>query len=278
MEDVEKENGREAVETINKNYVRRVRMNMMKKIDNEDSLMVVEGILQGANLKFVMFDTGSEISILAKRVAKANNFLIKRVKTIIELPDGRQVNALGETETLKFEVMGYYTNMSFTVTEIDEYDMLIGLNFFNKTGLGIFPGKKLLCCYDNDIRLAKRSLTKDFNCMKREVIQERESKKHKKEDAYEKSSNEKVRKMELTNKLEKNDPRLIIEKVCEQQKWQYPKYAIISSRVYEDKHLKHIARVRINGLDFYSMEACKTIRLEKQSAALEFLKCLKRRI
>jgi len=84
--------------------------------------------------------------------------------------------------------------------------------------------------------------------------------------------------MELTNKLEKNDPRLIIEKVCEQQKWQYPKYAIISSRIYEDKHLKHIARVRINGLDFYSMEACKRIRLAKQLAALEFLKCLKRSI
>ena len=129
MEHVEKENGREAVETINKNYVRRVRMNMMKKIDNEDSLMVVEGKLQGAYLKFVMFDTGSEISILAKRVAKANHFLIKRVNTIIELPDGRQVNALGETETLIFEVMGYYTNMSFTVTEMDEYDMLIGLDF-----------------------------------------------------------------------------------------------------------------------------------------------------
>ena len=31
---------------------------MMKKINNDDSLMVFEGILQGAYLKFVMFDTG----------------------------------------------------------------------------------------------------------------------------------------------------------------------------------------------------------------------------
>ena len=66
---------------------------MMKKINNDDSLMVLEGALQGAYLKFVMFDTGSEISILAKRVNKANNFLIKRVNTIIELPDSRHVNA-----------------------------------------------------------------------------------------------------------------------------------------------------------------------------------------
>ena len=107
-----------------RNFAKREKANMMKNADTE--LLMVEADLQGAHLKRVVFDIGATISILAERVAKANGFRINYTETSIKLADGRAIKAKGETDGLLLDIMGHRTRMSFTVVDVDDYDMLLG--------------------------------------------------------------------------------------------------------------------------------------------------------
>ena len=125
-----------------KNFAKKEKVSMAK--DADDELQIVEADLQGAHLKRVVFDIGATISILAERVAKANNFRLRYTNTRIKFFDGRTIKAKGTTNRLVLDILGHRTRMSFTVVDVDDYDMMIGKDYFKRTGVGIYPKQRLL--------------------------------------------------------------------------------------------------------------------------------------
>ena len=138
-----------------KNFAKKEKVNMVK--DADDELLIVEADLQGAHLKRVVFDIRATISILAERVAKANNFRLRYTNTRIKFFDGRTIKAKGTTNRLVLDVLGHRTRMSFTVVDVDDYDMLIGMDYFKRTGVGIYPKQRLLRYPNEDVLIPENN-------------------------------------------------------------------------------------------------------------------------
>ena len=82
-----------------------------------------------------------------------------KTNTRIRVADSRETKVLGETNNLKLNIRGHNLRMSFTVIENCEYDLLLGMDYFNKTGLGIFPKERLLKFPDGYVYLEDREVS-----------------------------------------------------------------------------------------------------------------------
>jgi hypothetical protein len=75
-----------------------------------------------------------------------------------------------------------------------------------------------------------------------------------------------------SRRLEKKDPIKQLSNLCVNNNWMKPEYTVLSGKVYSDNFLKYVVVLKVNGLNFTSIDAFKTRRLAKQAVASEFLK------
>ena len=69
---------------------------------------------------------------MALKVANENKFRIIPSKAEVRLADDRVVKIFGKTEKLSVEIRGHRCSLSFMILDHKDYDVLLGLDFFNE--------------------------------------------------------------------------------------------------------------------------------------------------
>ena len=89
-------------------------------------------------------DTGATHSILSHRAALKHNINIIKSGKMFKTADGVIQSVIGTTRLLKVDIQGSYAEMAFIVIDHKDHDILLGLDWFDQTGVGFYPGKKIL--------------------------------------------------------------------------------------------------------------------------------------
>ena len=89
-------------------------------------------------------DTGATHSIMSHKAAIKHNLVILKSDKLFKTADGVVRSVIGKTKNLKVNVQGSHAFISFIVIEHNDHDVLLGLDWFNQTGAGFYPGNKVL--------------------------------------------------------------------------------------------------------------------------------------
>ena len=143
----------------NKSYARKreERINIIQGENNDNKLMIVSGCINGVFMEKIVLDIGATVSIMSRKVQLANWFKLKKSNKRVLLANNVEAKVYGETNSLKVNIENHITMLRFTVIEGCEYDILLGMDYFNKTKVGIFPSQRLLKFPDGYVFLDKDS-------------------------------------------------------------------------------------------------------------------------
>ena len=64
--------------------------------------------------------------------------------TKVRLADDRIVDVCGKTEALEVNIGGIICELPMLILKHKEYNILLGIDYFNLTGAGIFPKQRLI--------------------------------------------------------------------------------------------------------------------------------------
>ncbi|CAF0965908.1 unnamed protein product [Brachionus calyciflorus] len=107
---------------------------------SSDSILSIVGFVEESLVKLAL-DSGAVESIISnkivERLGKKSYESNVQVKTATD--DVKKV--LGETEEVNVDIEGHTCRMSFLVLDMEDYEVLLGLNWFEQTGAGILRKK-----------------------------------------------------------------------------------------------------------------------------------------
>lgn len=112
--------------------------------NEQEKLLVIDGRIDGHYVRRMAFDLGATTSIMSKRIAEKFNFKIIPSTARIQIADNTIVDVIGKTKNLDIDIEGNKCTLSFLVFDHREYDILLGLDYFRKTGAGIFPRERYI--------------------------------------------------------------------------------------------------------------------------------------
>ena len=78
---------------------------------------------------------------MSYKAALNKNLVILGSDKKFKTADGVIQNVIGITKSLCVEIQGTFAFMSFVVIDHKDHDILLGLDWFNQTGAGFYPGK-----------------------------------------------------------------------------------------------------------------------------------------
>jgi hypothetical protein len=133
--------------------VKKEKVNIVEEEKNK--LLMINGKINGKIIKRIIFDIGATTSIMAEKTAKKFGFKINSCESRVKVADDRVIEVLGKSEPLLINIREHVCKISFLILKHDEYDVLLGLDYFNETGLGIYPKQRLLKYPDEDIHLSE---------------------------------------------------------------------------------------------------------------------------
>ena len=81
---------------------------------------------------------------MSRKVQKTHQFNLRKSNTRVLMANNQEAKVFGETNRLRVDIKGHMSRINFTVIEGCEYDILLGMDYFNKTRVGIFPSERLL--------------------------------------------------------------------------------------------------------------------------------------
>jgi len=109
-------------------------LNVCEENDEVTKLMVTDGYINKIHLKKIAFDIGATTSIMSERVAKEHRIPLNDTQVKIRVADGREAKVIGITDNVQVRIKNHKTKLRFVVINHNEYDVLLGLDYFNKTG------------------------------------------------------------------------------------------------------------------------------------------------
>ena len=115
---------------------------MAKKEIETHKLLKINGLLCGHEIVCII-DTGSSNSILSSETANRLNVKLSDNITTVALADGTTTQACS-TIDLDFSITGKNSKQTFLITEFNESDALIGLDWLSKYDICIHPTKRTL--------------------------------------------------------------------------------------------------------------------------------------
>ena len=101
-------------------------------------LMKATATLEKRDLE-VSFDTGAEISIISYKTAVQHQLKIRQSEIKIKVADNSVVTPMGETEPLDLKLGESACELIFIVMNHDDHQVLLGLDWFLKTGAVLSP-------------------------------------------------------------------------------------------------------------------------------------------
>ncbi|CAF1106249.1 unnamed protein product [Brachionus calyciflorus] len=103
----------------------------------------VKGKIADKEMK-IGIDGGASSSILDHMTAVMNNIEILKTDCKIRTATGVVTEASGKTKPLEMNIQGHICLIEFIVFDHKDHDFLLGLDWFNKTGYGIFRSKGII--------------------------------------------------------------------------------------------------------------------------------------
>ncbi|CAF1148008.1 unnamed protein product, partial [Brachionus calyciflorus] len=97
----------------------------------------IKGLVDNKLMK-IGLDCGATNSIMNHMTAMNNNIEILRSELKIRTANGIVSEISGITRPLEVNISGHKCNMQFLVFDHEDHDVLLGLDWFKKTGCGIF--------------------------------------------------------------------------------------------------------------------------------------------
>jgi hypothetical protein len=108
-----------------------------ERTDN-NKLMIIGGEIIVVYLKRIVLDLEASISIMSRDIQKTHQFNLRKSNTRVLMANNQEAKVFGETNRLRINIKGHMSRINFTVIEGCEYDILLGMDYFNKTRVGIF--------------------------------------------------------------------------------------------------------------------------------------------
>ena len=107
-------------------------------------MLSIEGKVDDRVVK-LSFDSGATASIMSRKAVKKFNFKRFDSEVQIKTADNNISNVIGITESLTVNIKDIViTKLKFLIIDHEDHDVLLGLDWFNKTGVGIYPKQNYL--------------------------------------------------------------------------------------------------------------------------------------
>ena len=87
----------------------------------------------------IALDTSATTSIMAEKTALKYEFEIIKSDVRIKTVNGQLLNVTGKTKVVSVEIEESKVKISFVIMNHPNFDILLGLDWFNLTGARIFP-------------------------------------------------------------------------------------------------------------------------------------------
>lgn len=122
------------------------------------SLPKTTGILNSFEVSF-SFDSGAVVSILWLKLARKLGIEVLRSNKSIKTATNEVSSVIGETSPMKVDIKGHCCDLPFIVLDMEDHDVLLGLDWFEESGAGIYLQQKLLKIKSHIIRLNGNELS-----------------------------------------------------------------------------------------------------------------------
>ena len=107
------------------------------------SLLKTIGILNSFEVTF-SFDSGAVVSILSLRLARKLGIEVLKSNKSIKTATNEVSSVIGETSLMKVDIKGHCCDLPFIVLDMEDHDVLLGLDWFKESGAGIYPPTKVI--------------------------------------------------------------------------------------------------------------------------------------
>ena len=120
---------------------------------SEHKLLTIDGTLNHNKVDNIVFDIGATMSILSERVAKKHGIKYFSDGTKVRLADDSLITVCGRTEPIEVNIRGNVCTLPMLVLKHKEYDVLLGIDYFNHTGAGIYPRQRIIKYNKREVHL-----------------------------------------------------------------------------------------------------------------------------
>ena len=110
---------------------------------NADSLLMVQALVR-KNPIWCAIDCGALESVLSYRVAKELGIAVVQSSKRIKSVNNQVTDVVGETENVEIDIENYKTVMSFSVIDLEDYDIHLDLDWLRSAGVNVDYSNNLM--------------------------------------------------------------------------------------------------------------------------------------
>ena len=121
---------------------------------NIDSILSLKAFINKEPVKLSL-DSGAVESIMSRKTVERFGLSMADSAVKIKTATNEVRQVLGETEEVTVDIQGHTCRMPFLVLDMEDHEVLLGLNWFEQTGAGIFPSEKILRFPGHTVHLLK---------------------------------------------------------------------------------------------------------------------------
>jgi len=122
------------------------RINMIsiaKETNTTKRLLTTRGLVSGFNM-LIGFDSGATASVLSRKSVNKYGIKLNPSNLKVKTASGEIVEITGVTDSLLVDIKGHSCSLKLMVIDHDDHDVLLGLDWFEMTGAGLYPRLKML--------------------------------------------------------------------------------------------------------------------------------------
>ena len=116
---------------------------ILTAIEPDLEMLKISGLLNNFTVDFY-FDSGATTSIVSHRIVQKYNIPILPSQTQIRSANNAVDTVIGITPSLTINVENHVCTLQLLIMDLQQYDVLLGLNWFQATKAGLYPAQKVL--------------------------------------------------------------------------------------------------------------------------------------
>jgi hypothetical protein len=149
-----------SVNTVAINMISTVNYNHIAK--NKVKIMSIEGFVNNIKMS-IGLDCGATNSIINYNTAVKNNIHLNNTNVMVKTADSSIIPTKGISEPLEVNVNGHLCKLNFIAIDHEDHDILLGLDWFDLTGAGVFPALNLLKFPSENVYLSSNADNRNYS-------------------------------------------------------------------------------------------------------------------
>ena len=129
-----------------------VEIDIMKFGSVAYKIPTVMGLINGTKLKCGL-DSGAAVSLLNENLANNMNIIGRNSNIVIRGIGNKETRGLKVADELSVEIQGHIVKMSFVLIKDEDIEVLLGLDWFEKSKAGIYPSSGILHFKDEEVHM-----------------------------------------------------------------------------------------------------------------------------